>query len=735
MRCLRAFILSSACVLHCGVGRWTAAVRAQSPPPLQRQQSPQSPSQSQPPDQAPGFTDISAIRALTPDAANRRRRARIRGTVTYINEREPAGLIVHDGRAGLFVHYGDYFVENPPVAIAPGDLVEVDGYTTGHGFAPAIVPDDVRLVGKGAMPVPVQAPYAALLSGGFDCAYIETAGVGQRAWLSESGKTLFVDVAVEGGIVRAWFWDHAPGDLTRFVDARIRLRGNAGTLFNQARQVRGITLFGRRASEVEVETNAPEPWTLPVRAISSLYTHQAKEQSDRRVRLRGAVTATRVGQPVFVEDLTMHTRSRVVRHEIYVRDETSAALIETDQPFTLAPGDIVDVAGFPVVSSTKPRLQNAVVRRASGGQKPTPRTIARDTLLGAVHDSELVRIEGHLLTAVETPAGRSLLLRAGNTVFEAIHDPSSKASRTLVPAGTLVSVTGVYVFESGPPPAFRLLLRSPADVVVLSSPPWWTPQHSLVLAVFVAVVVIAGLIWVRVNANKHAAVQRQYRAIIAERSRLASELHDTLEQGLAGIQLQLGAVAKSLDSSPQSARRALGIASEMLRYSLSEARRSVMDLRHGALDTRDLAGALSDVAAQMTTGTSLQATVRTVGVARPLQSADEHHLLRIGLEALTNAIKHSGAARVDVALSFLDDAVELVVTDDGAGFATTRIEDVGGHFGLRGIRERVDKMGGALTLHNRSDGGAVVAVRIPNSSVNIKNGANGVPRVKVQHVQ
>ena len=112
-----------------------------------------------------------------------------------------------------------------------------------------------------------------------------------------------------------------------------------------------------------IETSAPDPWSLPVRAISSLYTHHAKEQIDRRVRLRGTVTATRVGQPTFVEDITMHSRSRDVRHQIYVRDETSAALIETEQPFALAPGDVIDVAGFPVVSSTKPRLQNAVVRR------------------------------------------------------------------------------------------------------------------------------------------------------------------------------------------------------------------------------------------------------------------------------------------------------------------------------------------------------------------------------------
>jgi signal transduction histidine kinase len=725
MRSLRAAILASVCALQCGVGCWPVSVWAQEPRPQQQSQPQYAPS---------ALTDIRAIRALSPEDANSRRRAHIRGTVTYINERDPAGLIVHDGEDGLFVHYGDYFVERPPVAFRPGDIIEVDGYTTGHGFAPAIIPDRVRVVGQGPLPAARQVPYATLLSGAFDCAYIEITGVGQRAWLSESGKTLFVDVAVEGGVVRAWFWHHSPEDLTRFVDARVRLRGNAGTLFNQSRQVRGITLFGRRASEVEVETDAPDPWTLPVRAISSLYTHHAKEQIDRRVRLRGTVTATRVGQPVFVEDLTMHTRSRVVRHEIYVRDETSAALIETDQPFTLVPGDIVDIAGFPVVSSTKPRLRNAVVRRVSPGVVAAPRALTRETLLGAAHDSDLVRVDAVLLTEVTTPAGQAVVLRAGNTVFEASHDPSSRASRTGLPSGTVVSVTGVYVFESGPPLSFHLLLRSPADIVVLASPPWWTPRHTLVLAVFVAAMLIAGLIWARMNANKHAAVQRQYRAIIAERSRLASELHDTLEQGLAGIQLQLGAVAKSLDTSPQSARRALGIASDMLRYSLSEARRSVMDLRHGALDTRDLAGALSDVAEQMTTGTSLHATVRTIGAARPLHSSDEHHLLRIGLEALTNTIKHSGAARVDVTLRFADDAVHLVVTDDGAGFATTRLDAVGGHFGLRGIRERVDKMGGTLTLENRPDGGAVVAVSVPTTGTTA--GASVIQsHVEVHHGQ
>ena len=235
-------------------------------------------------------------------------------------------------------------------------------------------------------------------------------------------------------------------------------------------------------------------------------------------------------------------------------------------------------------------------------------------------------------------------------------------------------MTGVYAFESGPPPSFRVLLRSAGDVELLAAAPWWTYRHTLVLLVATAVTGIVGLGWIRMIANRNALAQEHYRAIIAERSRLATELHDTLEQGLAGIQLQLGAVARTLDTSPPTARRALGTATEMLRYSLSEARRSVMDLRHGALETRDLGGALSELAEQMTTGTSLSATVRMVGSTRSLERSAEHHLLRIGLEALTNAVKHSGATLVDVELRFDDDTVHLVVRDNGTGFAETGLD-------------------------------------------------------------
>lgn len=662
------------------------------------------------------LTTIKTVRALTPEAAKGKRRVAIRGTVTYINERDPAGIIVHDGQHGVFVYYGRKYLEtHERIDLHAGDVVEIEGHTNSEGFAPDIEPDEIRRVGHAPLPPVKQVPFTALMSGVFDCDYIEVVGVGQRAWLSESGKTLFLDVAVEGGTVRAWFWDFSRDDLTRFLDARVRLRGSAGTLYNSARQVRGISLFGARTADAVVDTPAPEPWTLPVRAISSLYTHHAMDQIDRRVRVRGTVTGTQIGQPTWFDDITMHLRFREVRHRIYVRDETSAALIETEQPFQLAPGDVVDVAGFPIISSTRPRLQHAVVRSVDRAAMPAPKLIASRALLAEEHDSELVTINAELLAEVTTPAGPAMVLKVGDTVFEARHDPRSTAASTNFGSGSQVAVSGIYAFESGPPPSFRLLLRSPGDVVLLSAPRWWTPRHSMVLFVFMAVTALVGLVWARMVANRNAMVQEQYRAILAERSRLATELHDTLEQGLAGIQLQLGAVARTLDTSPSSARQALATATDMLRYSLAEARRSVMDLRHSSLETRDLVGALTDLANRMTTGTSVSVDVQTVGTPRPLDASQEHHLLRIGLEALTNAIKHSGATKVDVQLHFEPDNVRLVVSDNGAGFADARGDEAVGRFGLRGIRERVDKIGGALRLENNADGGAIVAVTAPHT--------------------
>jgi signal transduction histidine kinase len=207
--------------------------------------------------------------------------------------------------------------------------------------------------------------------------------------------------------------------------------------------------------------------------------------------------------------------------------------------------------------------------------------------------------------------------------------------------------------------------------------------------------------------------RQEYQAVLNERTRVARELHDTVEQGLAGITLQLEAVAGSFQTAPEAARQSLDVARQMLRYSLEETRRSVMDLRSQALESMDLGGALSSLARQMTVNTPTEAHVRVVGTRQRPDAAEDHHLLRIGLEALTNTLKHGAATRIDIELRFARDATHLTVVDNGRGMAVDAQAAGGGHFGLQGIRERVDKLGGTLEIDSKPGGGTRLAVTVP----------------------
>jgi signal transduction histidine kinase len=354
------------------------------------------------------------------------------------------------------------------------------------------------------------------------------------------------------------------------------------------------------------------------------------------------------------------------------------------------------------VTPGKPILTNAIFKVGGEAPQPAPTPIGAATVLSPENDAMLVRMQGHFLSMLTNPTQRILVLKVGETVLDADldADTATDALEQIRP-GSVIAVTGVYSYQWGPPPSFRLFLRSADDVAVVSSAPWWTLRHTIVMVTMLTLVACVAALWVRTTANRK---RQEYQAVLNERSRVGRELHDTLEQGLAGIALQLEAVAGSLDASPTAAHRSLDVARQMLRYSQEETRRSIMDLRSQALESRDLAGALLDLALQMTNGTDAFPDVRVEGTPQRLDASHEHHLLRIGLEALTNALKHSGARRIDIVLRFSADATELIVQDDGCGLDQGLQDQRRSHFGLRGIRERVDKLGGTLQMDSTPDG-------------------------------
>lgn len=152
----------------------------------------------------------------------------------------------------------------------------------------------------------------------------------------------------------------------------------------------------------------------------------------------------------------------------------------------------------------------------------------------------------------------------------------------------------------------------------------------------------------------------------------------------------------------------------MVRHSLTEARRSVMNLRSAALDNGELGNALADTARQMMADKPVDVQLKISGAIRPLPAKIENSLLRIGQEAITNALKYAGGEKIRIELTYQTQLVLLRIEDNGQGFdpATFAATD-GVHFGLLGMRERAKQIGARLSIQSRPGQGTEVVVEVP----------------------
>lgn len=209
-------------------------------------------------------------------------------------------------------------------------------------------------------------------------------------------------------------------------------------------------------------------------------------------------------------------------------------------------------------------------------------------------------------------------------------------------------------------------------------------------------------------------IRYRFALVLEERARLAREIHDTLAQGFVGISSQLDAVAMAMPEGNSRARQFLDLARKMARHSLTEARRSVMDLRASVLEGRDLAAALNSGAQMWVAGSGVQVEVDVTGIYNPLPENMEQHLLRIAQEAVTNVLKHAGASKIWVKLHMEARKLYLRVADNGHGFEQKDVfSSLGGHFGLIGMRERAERLGGELHLASHPGEGTQVEVMVP----------------------
>ncbi len=206
-------------------------------------------------------------------------------------------------------------------------------------------------------------------------------------------------------------------------------------------------------------------------------------------------------------------------------------------------------------------------------------------------------------------------------------------------------------------------------------------------------------------------VEAQFNAVLAERNRIAREIHDTLAQGFVAVSLQLELLGRKLDQAPEGVRDLIKQTRELVQSSLNEARRSIWQLRSEGSDADDFRARLSRMASEITQRSGLKVQFQVLGTYRALPENIESELLKIGQEAVTNVVRHAHANEVKIDLAYDRKKVRMTIADDGQGFAgDVNSSGPEGHFGLRGMRERAAQIGAELNVKSRLGEGTEIDI-------------------------
>lgn len=228
----------------------------------------------------------------------------------------------------------------------------------------------------------------------------------------------------------------------------------------------------------------------------------------------------------------------------------------------------------------------------------------------------------------------------------------------------------------------------------------------VLLAIFIALLGYLIYLW----RLRH--VESRFKAVLAERNRIAREIHDTLAQGFVAVSVQLQIAGRALGQSPDEARRHLEDAQEMVRSGLDDARRAIWELRSQNTENQDLASRLLQVSERLTASSEIKTQVEVHGTYRPLPERTESELLRIAQEAITNVIRHAAATRIAIQLQFSRGRVTMTIVDNGCGFSGGAPTAANGHFGITGMHERAQQIGGIVTVSSRQGEGTEVRVEV-----------------------
>jgi len=651
---------------------------------------------------------IAKVRQLSIDEAQRGLPVRVEGTVTFFNPQMSA-LFVDEGNAGIYVYSADgpLPADSPLHSVKVGSKVRVEGTTNPGRFMPMIVQSRIEILGEGPLPEALHPREDELLNPNLDGQWVEVSGLVIGV---ENGGDLFtLVVEIHGWTVKMLVLDgYAFADrAAALIHRHVKVRAVAVNTFNGQREMTGryfcVPSFAEIVDSDPGESNAEAPLT----GTDGLLRYGSSTRT--RLRVRGTVT---------------HASG----NEVYIRDEAGGLEVRMASVMQLVPGDRIEAEGFAGLAPFRPILRATRVSVTGHEAPPIPQPLIVGNRWRLDLHAALVTIDADVLGSTDGLNGMVLHCHAGDHFFEALLPKGAALPADLV-ANCRVRLAGICELATTHPlprtewvDTVYLHLRGTGDVVILQRPPWWTLRRILWALGGVAVLALMALIWVvvlrRTVAEQTQTIGRQieHAAIKDERERIARELHDTIEQELAGVSMQLGNVREHLAGTPEAAAAALDLARRMLRHCSEEARTSIRDLRSISLEQSGLHGALGELLEPVAAECAARFDFQIQGEPFPLGSVAELHLLRIAQESVSNAVRHGAPRAIEVRLTYDAGSVTLQIRDDGKGF-DPHAPAPRGHFGLSGLRERANKLRARLTLESSPGAGTTVRLVVPLESL------------------
>lgn len=654
----------------------------------------------------PTLTTIEQVKSLPREEAGKGYPVKVRGIVTApIYD----GFFLQDGKWAIFVRWNPPALRDTP---RTGDYWEVEGDTYAD-FAPNIQANHAARLGPGIMPDPLHPTPDQFVNGSLDTRYVEIQGI--VTVVESDGLQMLTPI----GRIRVQLSDIDPalrpanGDLKQYENALVRVRGCAipGRNYKtQQVQPGNFWIWLYNYTITVDQPPPPDPFSAPVKSVAELRLFNPHASILERVKVFGQI---------------LHSEGEV----FFLWDGTNGLRFIPEKPINMPVGDQVEVLGFPDLSGPFLVLREAIVKRTGHAPLPEPSQLSPKLLLNREYDGSLVRVQARLTDISTESSDKIMTLQAGSHGFIARLN-NREPLRNVLP-GSRVELTGVYASlgdvsadnQSAAP--FELLLNSQSGIQVLEYPSWWTLRRLLAVLGVILLILTGALLWIftlkrQVNTQAlmiHQKVERE--AILEERARIARDIHDSLEQALAGTSLQLNALADSLHEVSPEPRRILKVARSMIKHAQDEARRTVRNLRLLNLEKSNLPAALSQFVVRMAAESQIKILVNVEGIYKTLPNQIEGHLLRVGQEAVTNAIKHAGAKNIVVTMKCGPERLELSVQDDGCGFNPDQAAGASaGHFGLLGMRERAEKMGGDFEVKSSLGRGTTIVVRMETLSKN-----------------